>query len=147
MCFSFQKALSNLVAESVVGRHILLMLATGLVTLASTPLRAQTTQSGSITLPGSSGESGAPGQTCVQVRIAGETASPYNCLNQELQQQVQGSGAPQPSLPLGPASPSNQIGTFNEQSVSEQYGKNFGKSVIPYRPPPPVFSNFMGGTR
>jgi hypothetical protein len=90
---------------------------------------------GGINLPGSSG------QTCVQIAVSGEKPSPYNCLNQELQQQVEGTNPISPKLPLSATSPSNQVGTFNEQSVSEQYGKNFGKSVIPYRPPPPVFGS------
>jgi hypothetical protein len=86
-----------------------------------------------ITLPGS-----AP-QTCVQVEIGGQKPSVYNCLNQELQQQVQGANPAQPNLPLSATSPSNRVGTFNEQGVAEQYGQNFGKSVIPYRPPTPVY--------
>jgi hypothetical protein len=104
---------------------------------AQTPLGAPAPAAG-ITLLGS------PGQTCVQVEVQGEKPSPYNCLNQELQQQVQGTSQSQPKLPLGATSPSNAVGTFNEQGVSEQYGQNFGKSVIPYRPTPPVYGNVLG---
>jgi hypothetical protein len=90
-----------------------------------------------VTLPGSSG------QSCVQVQVAGQKPSPFNCLNQQLQQEVQGAGSTQPHMALGATSPSNQVGTFNEQGVAEQYGQNFGKSVIPYRPPAPVFNNSL----
>jgi hypothetical protein len=80
-------------------------------------------------------------KTCVQVQVKGQKPSGYNCLNQELQQQALGANPPTPQIPSGASSPSNAIGTFNEQSLREQYGQNFGKSVIPYRPPPPVFNN------
>jgi hypothetical protein len=105
-----------------------------LVMLGPAPAWAQAT-TGGIVLPGSSG------QTCVQVQIAGQKPSGLNCLNQQLQQDVQGANPAAPSLPLSANSPSNQVGTFNEQGVAEQYGQNFGKSAIPFRPPVPVFIN------
>ena len=86
---------------------------------------------------------GSGGQTCVQVQIQGQKPNPYDCLNQQLQQQVQGTGQTQPKLPLTSSSPSNQVGTFNEQGLKQQYGQNFGKSVVPFRPPPPTFSNAL----
>ncbi len=104
------------------------------------PVLAQTgsgTAPSGITLPGSSG------QTCVQVKVAGENPSPYNCLNQELQQQVAGASPPQENLPLSATSPSNAVGIFNKQGVAEQYGQNFGKSVIPFRPSAPVFNSSL----
>lgn len=89
------------------------------------------------------GKSSAPsaGQTCVQVQVAGQKPSPYDCLNQQLQQQVQGTSPSQASPPLTATSPSNQVGTFNLQGLSEQYGQNLGKSATPYRPPTPAYSN------
>jgi hypothetical protein len=83
------------------------------------------------------------GQTCVQVQIQGQKPNPYDCLNQQLQSQAQGGTQSSPSLPLAANAPSNKVGTFNEQGVKEQYGQNFGKSVIPFRPPPPSFSNSL----
>ncbi len=106
--------------------------------------KAQATQGngGSLTLPATGSQSPAgAGQTCVQAKIAGEAPPPYSCLNQQLQQEVQGAGAATPSLPLTASSPSNKVGTYNEQSIKEQYGQNYGKSVIPYRPPAPVYSS------
>ncbi len=81
------------------------------------------------------------GHTCVQAVIAGQQPLPYNCLNQELQQQVQDTGRAVPAIPLGSTSPSNATGTFNEQSLKQQYGQNYGKSVTPYRPAAPVFNS------
>ncbi len=104
--------------------------------------RAQTTQGSgeTVTLPAVGGQpSAGTGGTCVQAKIAGEPPPPYSCLNQQMQQEVQGSSTANPSLPLTASSPSNKVGTFNEQGVKEQYGQNFGKSVIPYRPPAPVY--------
>lgn len=81
------------------------------------------------------------GQTCVQAVIPGQQPLPFNCFNQELQQQVQGTGKTAPAVPLGATSPSTAVGTYNEQSLKQQYGQNYGKSVTPYRPAPPVFNN------
>ena len=80
---------------------------------------------------------------CVQVQVAGQAPSAFNCLNQQLQQAVEGVAPTQSKLPLSANAPSNQVGTFNEQSVSEQYGQNFGKSATPYRPPPPTFNTSL----
>ena len=80
---------------------------------------------------------------CVQVQVAGQGSSAFNCLNQQLQQDVQGVSSAQAKLPTSATSPSNQLGTFNEQSLREQYGQNFGKSAMPYRPPPPSFNTSL----
>jgi hypothetical protein len=103
----------------------------GAAAFAQTP----TGNGGNFTVPA------APGQTCVQVQVQGQKPNPYDCLNQQLQQQTQGAAQPTPSAPLGANSPSNQVGTFNKQGLSEQYGPNLGKSVMPYRPPAPSFSS------
>ena len=126
-----------------------LCLALCFLTFATAPgARAQTapgngTGSGnSVTLPGSSGQSAAGnGGTCVQVQIQGQKPSPFSCLNQQLQQQAQGAQGTPGVPPVTSSSPSNQVGTFTRQGLSEQYGKNFGKSVSPYRPPAPTYSN------
>jgi hypothetical protein len=115
-----------------------------LVLCAAPDAIAQTTSGngGTVTLPGSGPQpSVKPGQTCVQVQIQGVKPNPYDCLNQQLQSQVQGTNPGSPSLPLSANSPSNKVGTFNEQGLAQQYGQNLGKSVTPYRPPAPVFSN------
>jgi hypothetical protein len=81
-------------------------------------------------------------KTCVQVQIPGDTQNPFACLNQTLQDQALAASAHAlPAIPLGAGSPSNATGNFNKTGVAEQYGKNFGLSVLPYRPPPPEFMN------
>lgn len=130
--------------DMMVTRRIerLFSLCIALVFLGPVAALAQGTSNngGSITLPGSS-QPPVNGQTCVQVQIAGQNPSALNCLNQQLQQQVQAANPSQPNLPLAAVSSSNKVGTFNEQSVNEQYGQNFGKSVVPYRPPASTFNN------
>ncbi len=98
---------------------------------------------GGLVLPGATGQAEPQSQTCVQVKVNGESPSAYNCLNQQLQQEALGTSAANPKLPLTASSGPNQVGTFNEQSVREQYGQNFGKSAIPYRPPPPNFNTSL----
>lgn len=52
-------------------------------------------------IPAAAQNTPAASQTCVQAVIAGHQPLPYDCLNQELQRQVQGSGQAAPSAPLG----------------------------------------------
>jgi hypothetical protein len=42
--------------------------------------------------------------------------------------------------PIDARSPDIKTGVVNIPAVQQQYGRNFGISVVPYRPPPPVFS-------
>ncbi len=79
--------------------------------------------------------------SCVQVQVGGQNAS-LACLNQNMQSQaLEAAGQAPATIPLAAGSASNAIGIFNQAGVAEQYGKNFGVSVTPYRPPPPVFAN------
>jgi hypothetical protein len=77
-------------------------------------------------------------EDCVEVEIGGERS--VSCLNQKLKRGVE---RVNPSLnvpPLDARSPDNRIGIVNVPAVQQQYGKNFGTSVIPYRPPAPVYT-------
>jgi hypothetical protein len=116
-------------------KRIVYLLAAGLSIIG--PARAQSTDGGGLVLGNAPAAPGA--QTCVQVNVIGQKPLPYNCLNQQLQQQVQ-TAAPAPPVPLGANSPANAAGAFNRAGVAEQYGANFGNSVIPYRPAAPGFS-------
>jgi hypothetical protein len=49
-----------------------------------------------------------------------------------------------PAAPLDASSPDLKVGTVNIPAVQQQYGKNFGVSVMPYRPPPPIYNVPMG---
>lgn len=77
----------------------------------------------------------ADGEHCVEVEIGGDKA--YNCLNDQLRKKVE-RVAPVPNIPpIDSHSPDPKIGIVNVPAVKQQYGKNFGKSVVPYRPTRP----------
>jgi len=107
------------------------------------PAAAQTPPDGGRPSAAAAGAPPSAGQTCVQVQVTGAGSSAFNCLNQQLQQDVEAVAPTQSKPPISATSPSNQVGIFNEQSLSEQYGQNFGKSAVPYRPPPPSFNTSL----
>ncbi len=82
--------------------------------------------------------------TCTDVDVG--SAHGYDCLNAQLNNLVQ--GTPRPSAatdaPYSATSPSNVVGTFNEGATRNRLGANFGKSVIPSRPPPAVYAPPLG---
>jgi hypothetical protein len=67
-----------------------------------------------------------------------------NCLNRKMQRQVDHISPPEISAPLGANSPDTKIGIVNLPAVQQQYGQNYGKSVIPFRPPPVSFAPALG---
>ena len=76
-------------------------------------------------------------ERCVDVEIGGDSA--LGCLNQKLKREVD---RVNPSInlpPLDARSPDVRVGNVNEAAVRQQYGSNYGRSVIPFRPPAPVY--------
>jgi hypothetical protein len=75
----------------------------------------------------------------------GDGGKGLGCLNQKLKNQVDqaSSNASTPTAPLDARSPDLKIGVVNVPGVQQQYGKNFGVSAVPYRPPQ-VFSAPLG---
>jgi hypothetical protein len=69
----------------------------------------------------------------------------FRCLNQKLKNQVDqaSSNAGIPTAPLDAKSTDLKVGVVNVPGVQQQYGKNFGVSVVPYRPPQ-IFSAPLG---
>lgn len=61
----------------------------------------------------------------------------FGCLNQKLKNQVDeaNSNAATPTAPLDAKSSDLKVGVVNVPGVQQQYGKNFGVSVVPFRPP------------
>jgi hypothetical protein len=94
--------------------------------------------------PAAGNEAG-PGGTdrCVDVQIGSSHA--FDCLNRKLREQVDRVNPSIPSAPIDASSSDLKVGVVNVPAVKQQYGKNFGVSVIPYRPPTPVFTMPMGG--
>ena len=127
---------------SVPARSTALLSGSGLLLAAVFGVHPASGQS-SINFPIGGGNASPSSQTCVQAQIGNEKPSAYDCLDQQLRQQAQGANPAKPVVPFSANSSSNAVGTFNEQGVVQQYGQNFGKSVIPYRPPTPVYGNSM----
>jgi len=76
-------------------------------------------------------------ERCVDVQIGNEGA--FGCLNQKLRREVD---KVNPSINLPPIdarSPDVRVGNVNEAAVRQQYGSNYGRSVIPYRPAVPAY--------
>ncbi len=67
-------------------------------------------------------------------------------LNRDLKRKVDEVNPTANTPPLDASSPDTKIGVVNIPGVQEQYGKNFGHSAVPYRPPPPVYAP-IGGHR
>jgi len=71
-------------------------------------------------------------ESCVEVEIAGEKS--FSCLNQQMKREVERVNPALNIAPLDARSPDTRIGIVNVPAVRQQYGKNFGTSVIPFRP-------------
>jgi hypothetical protein len=96
----------------------------------------------------SQGSSKAKPLPCVDVQIGEDEAPALDCMNDVLRKQVEhAAGAPGPEAPIDARSPSNQVGTFNNNAAQEQMGNAYGVSshaqrpksifVIPLIPPAP----------
>lgn len=77
-------------------------------------------------------------ENCVDVEIG--NAKTYDCLNEKMQKKSD-SIVRQPNLPpIDAHAPDVKTGTVNIPAVRQQYGPNFGKSVVPYRGAPPHYA-------
>lgn len=75
-------------------------------------------------------------ERCVDVQIGNDGA--FACLNQKLRREVDRVNPLIDLPPLDARSPDVRVGNVNEAAVRQQYGSNYGRSVIPYRPPLPA---------
>jgi hypothetical protein len=73
-------------------------------------------------------------QQCVDVEIGGEHA--YGCLNEQLRREADRINPTSNVAPLDARSPDTKVGIANEAAIRQQYGPNYGRSVVPFRPPP-----------
>jgi hypothetical protein len=83
-------------------------------------------------------------ENCVEVEIGGEKAPSFACVNQRLQQEVDRLRPIANIPPLDASSPAVRVHGFNETALQQQFGQNFGKSAVPFRPRPPIFVNSLG---
>lgn len=82
-------------------------------------------------------------ESCVDVQIGSEHA--FNCLNEKLKQEADEVNPVLNIAPIDAGSPDTRVGTVNVPAVRQQYGRNFGISVVPYRPPPLDFGGPLRG--
>ena len=75
---------------------------------------------------------------------SGGSSQNLNCLNQQLKQKVDEANPPSIGAPLNAASPDTKIGIQNLPAVQQQFGPNYGRSVVPYRPAAPVYGAPLG---
>lgn len=73
-------------------------------------------------------------QRCVDVSIGGERAA-YGCINQLLRRRAEEARANSAAAPLAAGSQDVRVGAVNIPAVKQQYGRNFGISPYPERPP------------
>jgi hypothetical protein len=81
-------------------------------------------------------------ERCVDVTIGDDRS--FGCLNEKLKKKVDQVNPLQNIPPVDARSSDLKVGTVNMPGVQQQYGQNFGRSVIPYRPAPPVFAPPLG---
>ena len=74
-----------------------------------------------------------PRERCVEVEIGG--ARSFGCLNQQLRREADRANPITNVAPLDARSSDTRIGIVNLPGVQQQYGRNYGVSVMPYRPP------------
>ncbi len=77
-------------------------------------------------------------ERCVDVEIGGDKA--FGCLNQKLKREVDRTNPPFNQPPIDARSPDVRVGNVNEAAVRQQYGSNYGRSVIPFRPAAPILA-------
>jgi hypothetical protein len=113
--------------------------------LAAAPALAQDAagNNSGVFIGGTATPSAPADQTCVEVEIGGQKAPAYSCINQRLQQQVQQVQPVANIPPLDASSPAVAVHGFNQTALQQQFGQNFGKSVVPFRPPAPTFNSSL----
>ncbi|RKP52840.1 hypothetical protein D7S89_02990 [Trinickia fusca] len=76
---------------------------------------------------------------CVDAEVDGQRALSYDCLSAQLKPKAEPQGsASQTAAESQAKGPSNRVGTFNASAEHNRFGTNWGKSVTPQRPAPPV---------
>jgi hypothetical protein len=89
-----------------------------------------------VIIGGNAGNAPAKPEKCVE----NGSSKPIDCLNQKLRREVDRVNPVMNLPPIDARSPDIKTGVVNIPGVQQQYGRNFGVSVVPYRPPPPVFT-------
>ena len=72
-------------------------------------------------------------QRCVDVQIGGDSA--FGCLNEQLRREVDKVNPTLNLPPIDARSSDVRVGNANEAAIRQQYGSNYGRSAVPFRPP------------
>jgi hypothetical protein len=118
---------------------MLSLVAAGLVTPSSAEERVMVLPQ--IVIGGGAGNA----DRCVEVEIGASRS--MDCLNQKLRREVDRVNPAMNLPPIDARSPDTKVGVVNIPGVQQQYGRNFGVSVVPYRPAPPVYGAPLGPHR
>jgi hypothetical protein len=116
--------------------------------IGTPPSGASAASTGAAAAPVGTGAAadGGAHERCVDVTAGGERS--FGCINQMLKNKVDKTNPPTMNTPPIDAKSSDlKTGVVNIPGVQQQYGQNFGKSAVPYRPPPAVFGSPIGGRR
>lgn len=76
-------------------------------------------------------------ERCIEVEIGRDGA--FGCLNQKLRREADRVNPSINQPPIDARSPDVRVGSVNEAGVRQQYGSNYGRSAVPYRPPTATF--------
>jgi hypothetical protein len=76
-------------------------------------------------------------ERCVEVEIGRDSS--FGCLNQMLRREADRANPSINLPPIDARSADVRVGNVNEAAVRQQYGANYGRSAIPYRPPTSTF--------
>jgi hypothetical protein len=118
----------------------------GLLLAAVAPVAAQTLDAGRPPADGAHtgiviGGTSLPAPTlerCVEVEVGNERS--FGCLNERLKREVDRINPSINMPPIDARSPDIRVGNVNEAAVRQQYGPNYGRSAIPYRPATPTYT-------
>jgi hypothetical protein len=89
-----------------------------------------------VVIGGGAGNASAGPDKCAE----GGSGKAMDCLNKKLKREVDRVNPVVNLPPIDARSPDIRTGVVNIPAVQQQYGRNFGVSAFPYRPPPPVFT-------
>jgi hypothetical protein len=116
--------------------------ASAISAIAAIPAQAEERTTLPEIVVGATAPTHAVNERCVDVRIG--DAQSFGCLNQKLKRQVDQVNPVPNVAPIDAKSQDIKVGVVNVPGVQQQYGRNFGVSVYPYRPSASVYSSPLG---
>ena len=93
-----------------------------------------------ITITGSPPPSDTGREHCIDTATSNDHS--LGCLNERMKREVDRVNPVLNMPPTDAKSSDLKVGVVNIPGVQQQYGQNFGHSVVPFRPPPPIYNSF-----